>query len=241
MKYDRIESHRGDRMNLLVSDYDGTLNPDVTRTKSTLENIRAVNQYREQGNKFMLSTGRSFESIKKQIDRFDIKYDYLSCNDGAILFDNNNQILTVSYLNIELIKKLSDDLLRLDSVRRFDYYGTHGVTNGEEILELAIYTRLFNSSLEIKKLIKGKYKELDILSFPFQSFVKAYGGKTRTINYIIKNINIEKVITVGDSINDLEMLIDFNGYKVIGSSPKLYFKDIKTCSSVKNLIKKINK
>lgn len=46
-------------MQLLVSDYDGTLNPSCNpfRIRNLQLNIDAIREFRDNGNKFMISTG----------------------------------------------------------------------------------------------------------------------------------------------------------------------------------------
>src|SRR5574344_1034320 len=94
-------------MKLLVSDYDGTLKPDI---KNLYLNIEAIKRFKEKGNTFMISTGRSFVSIKKEITKYNIPYDFLSCNDGAILFDNNDNILYKNIIEKELLILLLEQL-----------------------------------------------------------------------------------------------------------------------------------
>lgn len=82
--YVKIKS--GDKMYVLASDYDGTLK---TRIHDLHINIKSLKKFRSLGNKFIIATGRSFESIKKEIDEFEILFDYLSCNDGAVSFNDS--------------------------------------------------------------------------------------------------------------------------------------------------------
>ena len=68
-------------------------------------------------------------------------------------------------------------------------------------------------------------------------------SKSKPIDYIKNKENIMdyNIYTVGDNINDLEMLRDYNGYAMYHAS-----KDIKeiagnTCFSVSNLIRKLRR
>ena len=57
----------------------------------------------------------------------------------------------------------------------------------------------------------------------------------------LNNIKINDVYTVGDSINDIDMLQKYNGHKMLFSHPQLLLKNIPTTKEVHTLIKKINK
>ena len=78
-------------MKLLVSDYDGTLKSSV---KDLMLNIEAINKFREKGNLFVIITGRG-KSIREYIEEYNIPYDYLICENGAIIYDKNDKNGTI--------------------------------------------------------------------------------------------------------------------------------------------------
>ena len=55
----------------------------------------------------------------------------------------------------------------------------------------------------------------------------------------IENIKKNKIFTVGDSFNDLEMLKEFNGFCMKNSEELVKSKIEKTCTSVAEVIDKI--
>ena len=63
-------------MQLLVSDYDGTLNPPggPFRIHNLQLNIDAIHRFREEGNKFMISTGRTLPGIRQEIEKHQIPF-----------------------------------------------------------------------------------------------------------------------------------------------------------------------
>lgn len=77
-------------MKMVVSDYDGTL---FNGKQSLIDNIEAIDSFRKNCNLFVIATERSFPSIKKEINFYNIPYDYLICNNGSVIFDNNNNVL----------------------------------------------------------------------------------------------------------------------------------------------------
>ena len=105
-------------MKLLASDYDKTL---YTNKRNLMLNIDAVNKFRENGNLFALVTGRSFVSIKQEINYYNIKYDYLACNNGLIVFDNEDNIIDSSILSQSNLDYIYESLNGNDIVK--EIYG----------------------------------------------------------------------------------------------------------------------
>lgn len=223
-------------MKLLVSDYDGTLNPYIGDIQSNLNEIK---KFCDRGNIFMISTGRSFESIKKEINKHNIKYDYLSCNDGSVLFDKYDNLLYVQYLNIKLLNKLVEDINSIDIIKKYNKYGIYGKIENGDTVELELKVPFLNIKPAIELLEEYPCFAHDI--YPGRIYIKKHGGKSKTINYLLKKHNIQDVYTVGDSTNDIEMLREFKGFKMYTGTINLIKNDIKPIISVKSLVKKINR
>ena len=75
---------------VLVVDYDRTL---FINNNDMLNNIKAINNFRSKGNIFVIATGRTYSSLKKEIDKHKIQYDYLILNHGALVIKNDNTAL----------------------------------------------------------------------------------------------------------------------------------------------------
>lgn len=230
-----------DIMKLLVSDYDGTLNSNY---KNLCLNIRAINKFRENGNKFVIATGRSFESIKKETDIYGIEYDYLICNGGLITFDDGNNILNHSLLNNDTLINLYGSLTNLCCVEKIKLYNFYSSTiNMENILEIYVKFNTTDDALWYKKYIE--YMIPGILCY--QEANRLYIGnkitKADAISFIQAkdSINKENIYTVGDNKNDLEMLEQYKGYRMLFSNSSLWGKKIPVTREVHTLIKKINK
>jgi len=83
-------------MKLLAVDYDGTFKSNLKNLKI---NIDKINQFMQSGNKFAIITGRSFKQIESEIKKYNIKYNYLVCNNGLIVFDETNKIIKYNLLS----------------------------------------------------------------------------------------------------------------------------------------------
>lgn len=229
-------------MKLLVSDYDGTLNPEGMFIRDFKINLDAVKKFINSGNKFMLSTGRNLTSIEKEIKKYNIPFNYLSCNDGAILFDDNFNILHGFHMDENVVKSIISTIKTLCIGENIRMYDADGLTfDTDKILELQVASKILKikSDLEVLRYITSEYPSLDIMTILNMHFIKQKGGKSRSIKIVSDMISPERIVTVGDNINDLEMLQDYEGYKVLLSYPSLYGKKIKTVHSVKSLIKKL--
>ncbi len=83
-------------MKLLASDYDGTLK---FGGKVMPEDIEAIRRWREAGNLFVIVTGRSKESITRELNEFNIPVDYYVTNNGGMVFDNKDAVLLSTSLD----------------------------------------------------------------------------------------------------------------------------------------------
>lgn len=228
-------------MKLLVSDYDGTFNSNY---KNLCLNITAINKFREEGNKFIIATGRCFESIKKETDIYDIGYDYLICNGGLITFDNENNIVNYSLLNneilIELYKYLSSSCC-VEKIKLYNFYSS--TINMENILEIYAKFNTVDEALMYKKYIEYMFPEI----LCYQEKNRLYIGNKKTkadaIWFIMEkeSINRKNIYTVGDNKNDLEMLGQYNGYRMLHSNSSLWGKGFPITRQVHTLVKKISK
>lgn len=228
-------------MKLLVSDYDGTFNSD---NRNLQLNIKAIEKFRQCGNKFVIATGRNYESIKWETDYHGIQYDYLICNNGLIVFDDKNNILKSSILDesdLELLYEYLTETRQIDKLQLYNSYSTTDVL--KNILE--IYARFVN-------IQSAKICETDLnVILPNihcyrenrRLFISQNITKADAVSFIQERENIDKenVYTVGDNKNDLEMLQQFNGYKMLYSYPCMWMKNIPITREVHTLVKKINK
>lgn len=228
-------------MKLLASDYDGTLKSDIKNLKL---NIKAVNEFMTNGNKFAIITGRSFKSIKKEIEKYNIKYDYLSCNNGLIVFDKEDNIISSSCISKDNLKLIKEIVEKSDNIKNIKFYDFYDSTEKiENILEISLEFNNIKSAKKYKKYLENLLTNVSCYQVLNMIFIGNNQKKSQAVEIIkIKeNINYEKVYTVGDNLNDLEMLKEYNGYKIITSYPSIWFKNIPTTREVYTLIKKINK
>ena len=143
----------------------------------------------------------------------------------------------------------------MKEIKEVNYHGTHGIVDIDrftvgrddqtDIVMINLRLRLFK---KLKNYISGFEKDYPNIKFAQifnEVFIKDDFDKSDGIqileNYLNGEITRDNIITVGDNLNDLNLLQDYNGYKMLTSYPRMYGKGLKTTREVHTLIKKINR
>lgn len=220
---------------LLVSDYDDTFK---TTPVPFEKNIKSVKNFRSKGNIFMIATARTYESIKEEVDKYKIEYDYLSCLDGAQLYDKDGKLLDATFIdeiNKLNVKELKERFKYIESITPHTYE--------DKILYYTILTRIFVRTNELKDTIASN-KGLRIRSIPGLIQVQPnFTVKSNSIEYLKKHLGIRdlNIYTIGDSENDIDIVRDYNGFNVLFATPGLYRVSQRPYVTVSGLINDIEK
>lgn len=230
-------------MKILFSDYDGTLknyikNPNILEKYIFNLNLKAIDKFMENGNKFIITTGRNTESILDSCQRNKVNYHYITAYDGKVTLSNEGKVIYAKYIN----KKILD---LIDFYNIGDIIGSYGVIgntkNENEIIYLVIKTygdvtyKINQLRLMFKDFDFNYYKLLNRLTI-YYLFDKKMG-----IDELVRLLNLKgEIYTVGDGANDKTMLEAYNGYKMLISYPSLFKVNCKITTSIHSLIKKIN-
>lgn len=217
-------------MNLIVSDFDGTYFVDE---KNVLKNNEKINKFRANGNLFMLSSGRSFTSLKSMCLKYNIEYDYLSCCDGSILYDKFDNIIIKHDLNQGILEEFLK-LQELVLIERIQYsYPDDYYSNFKDNLLIGCNIVIKNENITNSFIVsyhklQNKYKNYDFLSYKHDDItffcLKNKGiNKSSTINYLIEQLGIkhDNIYTFGDNENDFYMLKLFNSFYIGDPDPKI--------------------
>lgn len=228
-------------MKLLVSDFDNTL-----FSKDYTKNVLSVNEFVEQGNMFVIATGRHLPYLLKDIKSIELKYKYLICNDGAIIYDKNLLCIYRKDIDNALAKSIID--------LATPYIGT--VINDWLIDDSQIYTKNLDGninaivlnikdrqkSIQLLDIIKNKYNEIDgYISDNWINIRHCDVTKATAIKLVseIEKINNENIFAIGDSINDIPMLNEYNGYCISNSNLNSTYTCKNIINSVSDLVDKI--
>lgn len=225
-------------MKLLVSDYDDTLH--TSRIHLDL-NIRALKRFMK-NNMFAISTGRNFVSIKKEIEKYSIPYHYLMCNDGSIIFDEQDTKIFVDYLSEEDVTNLTDYLNINSRVASMFYYGdAKPQEKRKNVIEIEVFAIGENRALAEE--ISIEFPHIRVVRFPNVMYLKNDISKSDGVRELVTRLNLDpkEVYTVGDNVNDIEMLRDFNGFRMKDSHDLLKETDVPSIDQVHRLIKRISR
>ena len=229
---------------ILISDYDNTF---YTTEEQLYKNIKYIKKFQEKGNIFVISTSRSWKSLKQEIDKYKIPFDYLCCNTGGTIFDNKGSSLFVGNISDSVINKVENILEKLNlnnfSITRYGIYKEYE----EKINEILGYKikgnreEIENLRKELKNVLNNEFeiilkneKQYSKLFLNFKLNTKENG-----IEKLIKILpEVEyKIITVGDDDIDFNMLKKYDGYRMNNSSKLLTENINKTVNSIEELLK----
>ena len=234
-------------MKLLSSDYDKTLN---TFDYDLMFNMVAIERFMREGNVFLLNTGRSYKSIKREIDKHRIKYDYLGCCDGNLLLRKNDDIIYCT--NLEL--SIYDELKKLEE--KYKNMIVTPIMHNDRILEFEVKMYFENTECNIELYnICHKYglshKVFEQIEFKNLKLVRVRNiylcdqkvSKSSATKLVGELENISKcdIFTIGDHHNDIEMIRAFNGYTLPWAKQEVKNVSNGVCLSVAGLVKKMQR
>lgn len=200
-------------MKVLVADFDKTLFDE-----NYIKNIESIKQFTDEGNVFVIATGRHKDLLIKDIKDYNITYSYLICNDGAIIFDKEMNALYKKDIPKQTAIDILDILNKSKFVSEPGIYTGFDITNNIDGDVNGIYAK-FSNRKEASKLldiIRQKHDNIDAyLSIEWINIIEKEVSKGRSIKYLADKLGIDgnNVYTIGDGINDLSMSdYNFNSY-----------------------------
>lgn len=197
---------------LLASDFDNTLY--VTDINIVNKNIESINKFREKGNLFVIITGRG-NSIRKYIKEFNIPYDYLICENGAIIFDKNDNIISSVYLEKEDVDKIIDIIKRdnLKYILDTGYeYITDVNTDYKDLACIFLDRKTISNSEELLEEILNTTNTYSYLSDNWINSININIDKKLTLDKLNEVLDYKYAIHgIGDAINDISMITSYDG------------------------------
>lgn len=228
---------------ILVADYDNTFYTDENQLN---KNIECIKEFQKKGNLFVISTSRSWKSIKKEIDTYDIPFDYLCCNTGGSIFDQDGDLLYIGNVDDDILNRTENILSKYYdedySVTRYGVYEEY-----DEKVDKLLGYKIKGDKTKLEKLkdvlekdlnedfqvVLKNEKDYSKLFLNYKSNTKE-NGIERLVSFLPKNDY--KIITVGDDDVDFNMIKKYNGYRMENSSELLNENIDKKVSSVFELV-----
>lgn len=211
---------------VLVSDFDNTL---YVNDIQLIHNIKKLKEFMNNGNLFVIATGRSYIDISKMILRYNIPYNYLICNDGGTIFDNCGKLLYKKDIPLNIAYDIMN-YIELNNLSELTYIDTGFdfiKVIDEEVNSIIIKDVDRNKSKKILKDIENKYLEIHgYISDNWINITEKTVTKANGIKYLEQylKLNHNDIYTIGDTINDIPMIKEYNGSCMINSTD-----DLKQC------------
>ncbi|MEA5027043.1 hypothetical protein SDC9_126742 [bioreactor metagenome] len=226
-------------MKILATDYDNTLK----RKKVTKQDLAAIDKFRREGNKFGIVTGRSINMIKTSLNYFHVKYDFIVGINGGIILDDQNNILDYHLFDYQTALAIIGDLYDLNNdicgfcdgirytrlafkkkpfnfIRAFvlglrasrrrkilktEKIASFFILNDNPDQVKRVYDHFTNHYDNISVFLNGN----DIVDISAKDV-----SKSAAVKFIADYYRADKVYTIGDSMNDIDMITAFNGFAV---------------------------
>lgn len=233
-------------MKLLATDYDGTLKFSDSVLDSDIE---AIKDWREAGNLFAIVTGRSKESITRELNDFNIPVDYYVTNNGGMVFDANGNVLmsttldTITAIDLMFASHEQPDIV--------SYVVNDGINRHKVVVRPNLqdhrYPHLDPDWTEEEIMDSGRFAQLvfscttpesalelaDMINHYFGSSVTAYANnfvvdvvpkgvsKATGLEFVeaYSDLDDDATFCIGDSHNDIPMLEAFDNSAAAALAP----------------------
>ena len=226
-------------MTIIASDYDGTLNhggiDDAKR--------EAISRWRRAGNLFGLVSGRGrHELVPLAVDN-NIECDFVIADNGAVVLRPDGTVLCETRIDGSLAVPILKEIFSLSSTVGLLNAVPHFVVKAEgtELLpgecridelpevpwfnQIGTFLRDFDEARRVTEIIRERFGKF---VNPMQNgycinIVPAGVNKARGIYGLLTAIgaSCDDVITVGDNINDADMLEEFRSYAMANGVPAI--------------------
>lgn len=235
-------------MNILFSDYDGTIKPfednaSLYKRHVFNKNIKAIENFMKNGNKFVITTARNTSSISREVSKYNICFDYLTSYNGRVILDKDGKLIHSDCISVELFKEIREILekVNINNVKLYgplDYVDLEHIVifkiNGIDRIAISLLKKLLENYPDIKLKVNFDNDTIYIS----KNINKSHGIET-LLNIESINVGKNNVYTVGDGFNDIDMLTHYNGYKMSNSHPDVDYSIENSTNTLYKLIKKI--
>lgn len=235
-------------MKIIATDFDGTLSYNG---KISDEDKEAIKRFRKAGNKFGIVTGRDVDLAQWIKPENGLEYDYLICctggviknGDGEIIYCKKGEIGPFIYEVIEKAKELGaygfaigDVLLKciidikgkipmqLDALREF----THANTGFIRDKDATAFAEYINKNYGDKISAHQNGTAVDM--------PPAYTSKVTGIYQYASMFDSPEIYAVGDNINDISMIEEFEGFAVENARDEVKAKAKHQCKRIADMI-----
>ena len=229
-------------MKIIASDFDNTIYylKDDKRNYKNKENVEAINKFINNGNIFIIITGRNYSDLKILLNELGLKYTYLVCLDGAKIFNNVDYCLETKLMNpkeIIEIKKILDKL-------NCNYYLDDGYNKTENINDTVKIVIETEDEKEKEKILDEVNKNINVHIYKSRYHVNLIDKSVNKRDALkklfnLENLDYDKLTCIGDNDNDYLMLKEFNSVVIKDHHKELNELNLKEYDSIKDFIENL--
>lgn len=215
---------------LVIADVDGTLvKPNADKSEvATPRLIKAVEKVKEKGILFSIATARSLDKIEGLVQSLKLNSPIIVDN-GARVYDCLiKQYIFSSYLSEKKVKEILTVLsefpheIFIDTTKNRISYDSKNLLTLKEVVKLVLLHITPYAAQEVFEVI-SKMKDIKVTKSvsgtdPVKESIHITNfdtGKDKALHRIadLSGINLEEVLTIGDSYNDFS-LMTLSGFRV---------------------------
>jgi Cof subfamily protein (haloacid dehalogenase superfamily) len=250
-------------MYILASDFDGTLTQHGTISD---KDKAAIAAWRKAGHLFGINTGRGYYGIKTELERHQVDYDFLLCNNGGLIYENEAKPIEQKTADGKVLPSLVSLILeagglhaaigRIEIDQEAGYWISENMDRKpgpeftrilmDELNAITYFTQLstqYENEEQANKCTQQINEQFGDNVTAFQNGVcidivpVGVNKATGMLHYMhLKKVPKENVLVIGDNFNDLDMILEFNGFSVNSGKPEVIAKASKSFDSIAGLI-----
>lgn len=214
---------------IIFADFDGTL-CDYGDSSVLARNLRAISDWHRTGNYFCVATGRNLASLERIIPDYKQYFDFLILDNGSFCINQSKEIMfdfTIDRdLTNEVIKQIRATANNFETMFYHDFREAllpfHRNTKARAWMPDGGQTDVVANGLRKDFADKVKIYSVHnvmptngIINRSHHAFVDIIpidSGKESAVRVLSETLNENNIITVGDGINDYDMIKKYDGY-----------------------------
>lgn len=246
-------------MYILASDYDGTINQYGSISE---QDKAAIERWRKEGNLFGIITGRGHTNICDEARLNNLTCDFFICNNGSVIYDGGLEPVNEVTADGKVLQDLVPFIIASEGWHAAITYGNKRfmvtIDNGRDknpeenwitvndLADISLFHQLdtrFEKDLQANEFAKevnarfGEYVTAHQNGVCVDIVPVGVNKATGMLRYIkFKNVSKEHALVIGDNFNDLDMIIEFNGYAVSSGKSEVIAKSRKAYDNIAGLI-----
>lgn len=238
---------------ILFSDFDRTFYFEDNDEKNRA-NFEAIQKWRAAGHQFCITTGRSFLSVTRRLPQISEISDYYIVDGGSITLSKSATVVRTYCFEPETVAGVVRFTEGLPEKPVLFYYAPdyEGVEyKDQNITKLRLWFKDLSLLDSVARRIEdtfpvfaficnnviSRHEELEG-RHGFVEVIPKGSGKSRAIRALGRDeqIPIQDIITIGDDMNDYDMVQNFDGFAIEGSNLAGFAGELKTAASVASLV-----